>query len=290
MFVEHMDEQVQQQVQLEDELWRAMKNNEFVLYYQPVVDLNSGAIIGAEALLRWPNRHGDWISPSEFIPLTEQCGLIVPLSEWVFSEACTQLQMWRESRTRTGRPDDVGQPVAAPFRDSGAGDDDRRRGRTGRNRPEAPVYRDHREHADRQQRIGTRQLCGAQAHRHQVLAGRFRHRLFQPGIPAELHPIDLLKIDRTFVEGLPENADNAAIVTTIIALANSVNLSVVAKGVETAAQAAFLQQQGCHYAQGFLFGRPLPPDEFLSLVLERLGKNRRRVAVRYPPAIAAGPR
>jgi EAL domain-containing protein (putative c-di-GMP-specific phosphodiesterase class I) len=83
------------------------------------------------------------------------------------------------------------------------------------------------------------------------------------------HPIDLLKIDRTFVRDLPDNADNAAIVTTIIALANSLNLAVVAKGVETDAQVAFLQQLGCHLAQGFLFSRPLPPDEFLSLVLEQ---------------------
>jgi len=82
-------------------------------------------------------------------------------------------------------------------------------------------------------------------------------------------PIDLLKIDRTFVQDLPDNADNAAIVTTIIALANSLNLAVVAKGVETDAQAAFLRQLGCHQAQGFLFSRPLPPDEFLSLVLEK---------------------
>jgi diguanylate cyclase (GGDEF)-like protein len=98
MFTEHMSEQVQQQVQMEDEMWRALENNEFVLYYQPVVDLKSGAIIGAEALLRWPNVHGEWLSPADFIPLTEQCGLIVPLSEWILSEACTQLQAWRESR------------------------------------------------------------------------------------------------------------------------------------------------------------------------------------------------
>jgi sensor c-di-GMP phosphodiesterase-like protein len=92
MFVEHMSEEVQQQVQLEDEMWRALENNEFVLHYQPVIDLNNGAIIGAEVLLRWPNTHGAWLSPSEIIPLTEKCGLIAPLSEWVLSEACVQLQ------------------------------------------------------------------------------------------------------------------------------------------------------------------------------------------------------
>jgi EAL domain-containing protein (putative c-di-GMP-specific phosphodiesterase class I) len=82
-------------------------------------------------------------------------------------------------------------------------------------------------------------------------------------------PIDMLKIDRSFVQDLPDNEDNAAIVTTIIALANSLKLAVVAKGVETDAQVSFLRQLGCHQAQGFLFSRPLPADEFLSLVLEK---------------------
>ncbi|HUW76389.1 MAG TPA: EAL domain-containing protein, partial [Gallionella sp.] len=82
------------------------------------------------------------------------------------------------------------------------------------------------------------------------------------------YPIELLKIDRTFIRGLPDNADNAAIVTTIIAMANSLDLTVVAKGVESAAQLSFLQQLGCQHGQGFLFSYPLPADAFLSLVLE----------------------
>jgi diguanylate cyclase (GGDEF)-like protein len=272
MFVEHMDEQVQQQVQLEDELWRALKNNEFVLYYQPVIDLNSGAIIGAEALLRWPNEHGDWISPSEFIPLTEQCGLIVPLSEWVFSEACTQLQMWRE---REPELDDLTMSVnlsSRHFETSGL----------------ATMIASVVEQAEIDPKrlyieITEAMLAG---NNESVLANfsglkrvgiKFSLDDFGTGYSSlgylRNFPIDLLKIDRTFVQDLPDNADNAAIVTTIVALANSVNLAVVAKGVENSAQAAFLHEQGCHYAQGFLFGRPVPPDEFLSLVLAQRGKN-----------------
>jgi diguanylate cyclase (GGDEF)-like protein len=272
MFVEHMDEQVQQQVQLEDELWRALKNNEFVLYYQPVIDLNSGAIIGAEALLRWPNRHGEWISPSEFIPLTEQCGLIVPLSEWVFSEACTQLQMWRE---REPGLEDLTMSVnlsSRHFETAGL----------------ATMIAGVVEQAEIDPKrlyieitegmlMGDNESILANFEGLKRLGIRFSLDDFGTGYSSlgylRNFPIDLLKIDRTFIQGLPDNADNAAIVTTIIALANSVNLAVVAKGVETAAQAAFMQQQGCHYAQGFLFGHPLPPDEFLALVLERRGKN-----------------
>ncbi len=272
MFVEHMDEQVQQQVQLEDELWRALKNNEFVLYYQPVIDLNSGAIIGAEALLRWPNEHGDWISPSEFIPLTEQCGLIVPLSEWVFSEACTQLQMWQE---REPGLDDLTMSVNLSSRHF-----------------ETPGLATMIASVVEQAEIDPKRLYieiteSMLAGNNESVLANFSG-LKRVGIKFSLDdfgtgysslgylrnfPIDLLKIDRTFVQDLPDDADNAAIVTTIIALANSVNLAVVAKGVETGAQAAFLQEQGCHYAQGFLFGRPVPPDEFLSLVLAQRGKN-----------------
>jgi diguanylate cyclase (GGDEF)-like protein len=116
MFVEHMSEEIQQQVQLEDEMWRALENNEFVLHYQPVIDLKSGTIIGAEALLRWPNAHGPWLSPAEFIPMSEKCGLIAPLSEWVFSEACAQLQAWE----RTGPSQHGGESVAPPFCNPGS--------------------------------------------------------------------------------------------------------------------------------------------------------------------------
>ncbi|MGA7749154.1 MAG: EAL domain-containing protein [Gallionella sp.] len=270
MFVEHMDEQVQQQVQLEDEMWRALKNNEFVLYYQPIIDLNSGATIGAEALLRWPNAHGDWLSPSEFIPLTEKCGLIVPLSEWVFSEACAQLQAWRENGLGMG---DFTMSVNLSSRHFET---------AGLTTMIAGVVEQaeidpkwlHLEITE-SMLMGKNESFMANFEGLKRIGIKFSLDDFGTGYSSlgylRHFPIDLLKIDRTFIHGLPDNADNAAIVTTIIALANSLNLAVVAKGVETNAQVSFLQQQGCHYAQGFLFSRPLPPDEFLSLVLERRG-------------------
>ncbi len=268
MFVEHMDEQVQQQVQLEDEMWRALKNNEFVLYYQPIIDLQSGKIVGAEALLRWPNAHGAWLSPAQFIPLTEKCGLIVPLSEWVLSEACAQLQTWRENGIGPGDFTMAVNLSPRHFATAGL----------------ATMIAGVIEQAEIDPRwlhldITEDMIKGM----NESVLSNFEG-LKRIGIKFSLddfgagysslgylrhHPIDMLKIDRTFVRDLPDNADNAAIVTTIIALANSLNLAVVAKGVETDAQIAFLQQLGCHLAQGFLFSRPLPPDEFLSLVLEQ---------------------
>jgi len=272
MFVDHMDEQVQQQVQLEDEMWRALKNNEFVLYYQPVIDLGTGAIIGAEALLRWPNPHGDWITPAEFIPLTEKCGLVVPLSEWVLSEACAQLQTWRENDLI---PEGFTMSVnLSPrhFETSGL----------------ATMIAGVIEQAEIDPRwlqleITEDMLMG----KNETFLANFEG-LKRVGIKFCLDdfgtgysslgylrhfPIDLLKIDRTFIHGLPENDDNAAIVTTIISLANSLDMAVVAKGVENNSQVAFLQGLGCHQAQGFVFSRPLPPEKFLAMIVEQRGMH-----------------
>ena len=268
MFVEHMNELVQQQVQLEDEMWRALKNNEFVLYYQPVIDLRSGAIVGAEALLRWPNVHGDWLAPSEFIPLSEKCGLIVPLSEWVISEACAQLQTWREKGLGLGNFTMAINLSSHHFATAGL----------------ATMIAGVIEQAEidpgllhleitEGMLMGKNESVFANIEGLKRIGIRFSLDDFGTGYSSlgylRHFPIDLLKIDRTFIQCLPDNADNAAIVTTIIALANSLNLGVAAKGVETDEQASFLRQLGCHQAQGFLFSRPLPPGEFLSLVLEK---------------------
>jgi diguanylate cyclase (GGDEF)-like protein len=268
MFAEHMSEQVQQQVQMEDEMWRALENNEFVLYYQPVVDLKSGAIVGAEALLRWPNAHGAWLSPAEFIPMAEKCGLIVPLSEWILSEACTQLQAWREGGH--GLSDFTIAVNLSPRHFATAGLATMIAGVI--KQAEIDPRRLHLEITD-----------GLLTDKNESVLANFEG-LKHIGIKFSLDdfgtgysslgylrsfPIDMLKIDRSFVQDLPDNADNVAIVTTIIALANSLSLTVVAKGVESGAQLASLQQLGCHLAQGFLFSRPLPADEFLSLVLEQ---------------------
>ncbi|HEY8887430.1 MAG TPA: EAL domain-containing protein [Gallionella sp.] len=268
MFVEHMSEEVQQQVQLEDEMWRALKNNEFVLHYQPVIDLKSGAIIGAEALLRWPNAHGAWLSPAEFIPLTEKYGLIAPLSEWILSEACAQLQAWRESGHGLGLLTMAVNLSPQHFATARL----------------ATMIAGVIEQAEIDPKLLHLEITdGFLKDTNESVLANFEG-LKRIGIKFSLDdfgtgysslgdlrsfPIDLLKIDRTFIQGLPDNADHAAIVTTIISLANSLDLTVVAKGVETDAQVSFLQQLGCQHAQGFLFSHPLPADEFLSLVLEQ---------------------
>ena len=268
LFVEHMSEEVQQRVRMEDEMWRALENNEFVLHYQPVVDLKSGAIRGAEALLRWPNTHGTWLSPEEFIPISEQCGLIVPLSEWTLSEACTQLQVWQEMghglrdltmsvnlSPRHFATADLATMIAGLIE-------------------QAEIEPD-RLHLEIIERVMTEMSESTVTNFEELkrLGVKFSLDDFGTGYSSlgylRSSPIDMLKINRMFVQNLPDSADNLAIVTTIISLANSLGLTVVAKGVETRAQLSSLEQLGCHMAQGYLFSRPLPADKFLSLVLEQ---------------------
>ena len=268
MFVGHMSEEIRQQLQLEDGMWRALENNEFVLHYQPVIDLKSGTIIGAEALLRWPNTHGTWLTPAEFVPVSEKCGLIAPLSEWVLSEACAQLQSWKESGHELGHLYMAVNLSPLHFATPGL----------------KTMISGVIEQAEIDPQLLHLEITdGFLKDPNESVLANFEG-LKQVGVKFTLddfgtgysslgylrsYPIDLLKIDRAFIRGLPDNADNAAIVTTIIALANSLNLTVVAKGVETAAQLTYLQQHGCQHGQGFLFSRPLPADEFLSLALEQ---------------------
>ncbi|MCG6933964.1 MAG: EAL domain-containing protein [Gallionella sp.] len=268
LFVEHMSEEIRQQARLENEMWLALENNQFVLHYQPVIDLKSGQIIGAEALVRWPNEQGTWLSPAEFIPKSEKCGLIAPLSEWILSEACAQLQAWRESGKALGQLSMAVNMSSIHFATPGL--ETMIAGVIEQSEIDPKLL--HLEITD-----------GFLKNPDESVLDNFEG-LKRVGIKFTLDdfgsgysslgnlrsfPIDLLKIDRTFIRSLPDNADNAAIVTTIISLANSLDLTVVAKGVETAAQLSFLQQHGCHHAQGFLFSHPLPADEFLSLALER---------------------
>ena len=268
MFVEHMSEEVQQQVQMEDEMWRALENNEFVLHYQPVVDLKTGAIRGAEALLRWPNDHGTWLSPEEFIPIAGKCGLIVPLSEWILSEACTQLQAWREMGH--GLRDLTMAVNLSPRHFATAGLETMIAGLI--EQAEIDPGRLHLEITDRML-TDMSESTVANFEGLKRLGIKLTLDDFGTGYSSlgylRTFRIDMLKINRAFVQDLPNSADNLAIVTTIISLANSLGLTVVAKGVETRAQLSSLEQLRCHFAQGFLFSRPLPADEFLSLVLEQ---------------------
>ena len=247
---------------LENSLRRALERNEFILHYQAKVDLHSLQIVGAEALLRWQHPELGLMSPSEFIPLAEETGLIIAIGEWVLKEACREAYGWR----LTERPLRVGVNLSArQFREDGL------------QQTIADALTESGLTADWLELEITESIIMQNAERASGLLQYFRdlgaHVLiddFGTGYSSlgylKHFPIDSLKIDRSFVRDIPHDSDDVAITQAIIAMARSLKIKVIAEGVETQAQLKFLQEQGCNQIQGYIFSEPLPPAEFLKLL------------------------
>jgi diguanylate cyclase (GGDEF)-like protein/PAS domain S-box-containing protein len=256
------DEQnVVSRLRTSNELHRALERQELELHYQPVVDLHTQSLVGMEALVRWRHPTRGLLLPHEFIPLAEDSGLIVPVGAWVLKEACRQATEWKAIRTENGQDNarlnisvnvsavqlaDPGFPrqVAEAIQVSGIDPDQLWLEIT-----ESALMRD----ADDA-------VVVLQAFRELGLHVEIDD--FGTGYSSlsylQRFPVETLKIDRSFVEDLDQRSDNAAIVRAIIGLGDSLGLSIIAEGVERQSQVARLQVLGCHLAQGFLFGRPLP--------------------------------
>jgi len=258
-FSTQMTERVSRRLSTETRLRRALEQGEFTLHYQPLVELASGRIDGAEALARWPHPdQGRMVSPAEFIPVAEDTGLIVPLGEWVLREACLQARAWQalQPGTRVAvnlSPRQFRQKQLVGMVERALGDSGIAPSLLELELTEGMLMH----HADE-----TVQTL-AQLHEMGV---RLAIDDFGTGYSSlsylKRFPIHTLKIDRSFVQDLSHDPDDAAIVTAIVAMARGLGLSVTAEGVETEAQAAFLRSLSCRMAQGFLFGRPMPADEF----------------------------
>jgi diguanylate cyclase (GGDEF)-like protein/PAS domain S-box-containing protein len=246
---------------LEADLRRGLHGKEMVLYYQPVVD-GKGRLLGAEALVRWLHPQRGLVSPAEFIPLAEQTGLILPLGQWVLEAACAQLVAWSRSAltrqfflsvnvsVRQFRQPDFVEQVLGALHASGANPERLRLELT-----ESLLLAD------------VEDVIARMEHLRRYGVG-FSLDDFGTGYSSLSYlkrlPLDQLKIDQGFVRDLQTDPNDAAIVRTILALAHSLDLAVVAEGVETTGQLEFLKRHGCDAYQGYLFGRPMPAQ-----VLER---------------------
>lgn len=255
-----------ERLSLESGLRRALQREEFLLHYQPKVDIASGRITGMEALVRWKRPETGMISPAAFIPLAEETGLIVGIGEWVLKAACEYNYTWH----RHGLP-----PLRVAVNLSA------------RQFAQASLVRDVARILDMsglqpealELEITESMVMGSPEQAIQTL-----RQLKSMGISLSIDdfgtgysslgylkrfPLDHIKIDRSFIKDIPEDNDDATITKTIIAMAHNLRLKVIAEGVETEAQMNFLREYGCDEMQGYYFSRPLPGNEFTALLRSR---------------------
>jgi diguanylate cyclase (GGDEF)-like protein/PAS domain S-box-containing protein len=255
-----------ERLSLENSLRKALERNEFMLFYQPQVDVPTGAIIGAEALIRW--RHPDLglVAPDKFISLAEETGLILPIGEWVLHTACAQNRAWqaagyaplRVAVNLSGRQFSQENLIESIQRILGSTGLDPRYLEI--EITESVVMQNAKEAIDT--------LSSLKAMGLHIAVDDFGTGYSSLSY-LKRFPIDVLKIDRSFIRDIPANPDDMAITSTIIAMARSLNLSTVAEGVETDQQFGFLRQCGCSAAQGYLFSKPVPAEEFETLLREQ---------------------
>lgn len=276
-YSEALQERATERVQLEDDLRSALAAGgaEFALHYQPQLQLSDERFASMEALVRWRHPERGLLSPAQFIPLAEETGLIIPLGEWILRTACEQVAHWREA----GLP-----PMRVAVNIS------------------ARQFNDHELPAMIQRILQSSKLepaCLELELTESLLAddveaaNTILHRLKKLGVMLSLDdfgtgysslaqlkrfPLDILKIDRSFVADISDQHSGATIIRTIIKLAHNLGMSALAEGVETPAQQAFLQSHGCDAMQGYLISRPLPVDEFERWVRAQLSRRTRPVA------------
>lgn len=248
---------------LERRLRRALRDSEFLLHYQPQVEIETGRIVGMEALVRWHDPEAGLVSPSQFIPVAEESGLIGPLSDWVLREACRQNRAWQDAglppvrvsvnlSAKTFHQRDIAQQVSDVLQETGL----------------EPCWLEV-------------ELTESTLMRNTEEAVQMLNALHEQGVGIAIDdfgtgysslsylkrlPVDRLKIDRSFVADIGTSSDDETITAAIIALAHELRLQVIAEGVETSQQFAFLRERACDELQGYFFAPPLPGPEIAALL------------------------
>lgn len=256
LFDQEMYEQTLRLTQLESELHYALEHGEFELYYQPIIALSTNQLSGFEALIRWKNPKRGFISPIEFIPLAEDTGLIVAVGDWVMKEACHQLQTWMRQFPEAAHLKMSINLASHQIREPDLLDKlDSILAQTGIDGSSIRLEITESTLMDQGEQT-IKKLSQLRARNIQLSIDDFGQGYSSLSY---LHrfPINILKIDRAFVNQMSDGGENIEIVRTITVLAHTLNMSVVAEGVETQQQADILKQLGCEFGQGYLFSRPL---------------------------------
>lgn len=268
IFNAKMHTQAVSRMTLESEIRQALKNEEFVVYYQPIIDILGDRLVGFEALIRWQHPTRGLIFPDTFIPITEETGLIVALDHWIFQAACKQLAQWKARFTSTFplkmsinlsvqdlRQDDLIRNIDQVLAETGLDSE------TYDGKDFCGVVLEITEGTlieDINQTIHL--LTQLKKRKIQISIDDFGTGYSSLNYLHRL-PADNLKIDRSFVSQMQQGERNYQIVSTIIALSNQLELAVVAEGIETLQQLQWLQQLGCEFGQGYLFSKPLTAQE-----------------------------
>lgn len=257
-FTEQMNIDAKRRMQIQTDLHHAVRQGEFTLHFQPQVDIADGHIIGTEALIRWQHARGEWIPPNQFIPVAEQCGLIIAIGEWVLEQACRQAMAWQ----RSGMPELVMAVnlSAAQFRHGNIIETVSRVLDATRLAPHLLEL----------------ELTESILLQDTETAIKTLHTLKEIGVQLSIDDfgtgysslsylkrlsLDKLKIDRSFVHDLTEDPDNQEIVRAIVQLGHILKMEIIAEGVETREQMEYLRDLGCDQIQGYLISKPLPSDD-----------------------------
>jgi diguanylate cyclase (GGDEF)-like protein/PAS domain S-box-containing protein len=255
-----MQARAQERLELEAELRRALEQEEFVLYYQPEVSLHDGKMVGFEALLRWQHPERGLLKPSAFVPLAEETDLIAPIGRWVLEEACGQAKRWEEER-----------PLASPMTmEINLSSKQLRRQGLVRTVEEALARADLEAHTLAVDMTETVLIRTSEDNTQALdklkeMGVRLGLDDFGTGYSSlsylKRFPVDRVKVDKSFVKGLGENATDTALVRMIIDLCHTLGVEVLAEGIETSEQAVLLREMGCDMGQGYYFARPLRGEE-----------------------------
>ncbi len=268
-FKQEMNVRAVERQLIEAHLRLAVARKEFVLYYQPKINLDTGAITGAEALLRWMHPQWGKVLPGRFVSIAEECGMIVPIGRWVLLEACTQAKQWFDDGLGIGsiavnisalefRGIDFVAFVRSVLEDTGLAAACLQLEIT-----ESVLMRDAKASADILHQL---KKMGVQIAVDDFGTG------YSSLSYLNQFPIDVLKIDQSFVQDIGSTTDNGVIVSAIIAMGNSLKQKVIAEGVEKHTQLAFLKEKNCEEGQGYMFSRPLVAKQFALLLSAGIGE------------------